>query len=66
MSVEKYEKWYHPCDKKIDKTTLEKKDIHKKKIAEENNFDVLILWDTETYDYNLDIVYNYYKNKRII
>jgi hypothetical protein len=66
MTSEKYDAWYHPFDKTIDRTSLEKKDIHKKKVAEDNNFDVLILWNTETYDYNLNVIYNFYKNKKLI
>lgn len=61
MSTEQYTNWYHPFDNTISKNDLEEKDKIKKKIALNNNFKFLTIWDSNTDKENINIIKNFYK-----
>jgi len=64
MSTEEYNNWYHPFNKSIKKEELEEKDKLKQKIAKNNNYDYIIIWDSDELNHNLNIISEYYENKK--
>jgi hypothetical protein len=63
MTNEQYINWKHPFNKNINPIDIEKKDEFKKKIAIENGFDLITIWDVDSYDYNIKKVKDYYDRK---
>ena len=55
----------HFKNKKIKVDSAVEKEIRKINLAKENGFDVLILWEEDSVDFNKQKLYNYLNNKKI-
>lgn len=66
MTKESYDKWYHPFNSDIKRSDLEEKDIFKKKVAINNGYTFIEVWDNKTLKENIQIITNFYKNNKII
>jgi len=66
MTTEEYNNWYHPFDKTLKKEDLENKDILKEKVATDNNYNYIVIWDCDKNDHNLKLILDYYKNKNLL
>ena len=52
--------------KTLKKEDLENKDILKEKVATDNNYNYIVIWDCDKNDHNLKLILDYYKNKNLL
>jgi len=66
MSNEQLNKWYFPFNKSITVEDLNKKDEIKEKVALDNNYVQISIWDCDNDDHNINIIIELYKKLNII
>lgn len=66
MTITEYINWKHPFNSEILKEDIEEKDLKKHQIALKNYYKIIVVWDIDGEERNVEIVKNFYKENNLL